>query len=136
MKEGIGKLYFIKIKNSRSLEDTVKREKEKAQTGGNICFFKKILFIYLTERERVQAGEAAGRRRRRTKLPAEQGARCWAWYQDPVIMAWAEGRHLADWTTQVLLGKIFVKDKYGDGLLFKIYKELLKVNNRETNNPI
>jgi len=40
--------------------------------------FLKILFIYLTERERTQAGEAANRGRGRRRLPTEQGARCGA----------------------------------------------------------
>lgn len=62
MKEGIGKLDFVKMKNFCSLEDTVKREKEKPQTA-----------------------------------------------------------------------KI-VENIYGKGLLFKI--DLLKANNRKTNNPI
>jgi len=35
-------------------------------------FFKD--FIYLFDRERAQAGEAAGRGRGRSRLPAEQGA--------------------------------------------------------------
>ena len=41
-----------------------------------IDFFLKILFIYLTEREkqRAQAGGAASRRRGRSRLPAQQGA--------------------------------------------------------------
>ena len=33
-------------------------------------------FNYLTERERAQAGGVAGRRRGRSKLPAEQGTTC------------------------------------------------------------
>ena len=33
-----------------------------------------ILFIYLTRRERAQAGREAGRGRGRSRLPAEQGA--------------------------------------------------------------
>jgi len=47
-----------------------------------LFFFFKILFIYLTERgrererEQTQAGGAAGRRRGKSRLPAEQGAQC------------------------------------------------------------
>ena len=40
-----------------------------------ITFLKKILFIYLKERERA---EGSGRERRRSRLPTEQGAQCGA----------------------------------------------------------
>jgi len=50
-------------------------------------FFEKILFVHLTvrERERVEAGGAAGRGKGRSRLPAEQGAPCRTQSQDPGI---------------------------------------------------
>ena len=42
-----------------------------------VFFFFKILFIYLTERERAQEGGAIGREVGRSRLPAEQGS--WMW---------------------------------------------------------
>ena len=60
-------------------------------------FFKD--FIYLRERERTQeVGRVTGRRR--SRLPAEQGALHRSLSQDPGITAWAEGRCLTDWATQ------------------------------------
>jgi len=49
-------------------------------------FFLKILFIYLTQREKAQAGREAGRERGRSRLSTEQGAGCGARSQDPGIM--------------------------------------------------
>jgi len=48
-------------------------------------FFKKKDFICLLERERAQAGEAAGRGRR-SGLSTERGARCGTRSQDVGIM--------------------------------------------------
>ena len=58
-------------------------------------------FIYLFVRESTQAGGAI--RRGRGRLPAEQGAGCRTWSQDPGIMTWAKGRCLTDWATQASL---------------------------------
>ena len=60
-------------------------------------FLKQILFIYLRER----ASMRKERGRRRSRLPAEQGAQYGAWAQDPGIMTWVEGKCLTDWATQV-----------------------------------
>ena len=51
-----------------------------------VFFFFKILFIYLTERERSQVDREAGRERGGSRLAAEQKARCRARSQDPGIM--------------------------------------------------
>jgi len=48
-------------------------------------FFFKILFN-LFDREVAQAGEAAGRGRQRSRLPAQQGAQCWSPSRDTRIM--------------------------------------------------
>ena len=48
--------------------------------------FLKILFIYLIERERVWAGEAAGSGRGRSRLPTQQGTQFRSPSQDPGIM--------------------------------------------------
>ena len=69
----------------------------------DILFLKKILFIYLTERERSQAGREAGGRRGGSRLPAEQRAQPGAQSQDLEIMTWAEGRGLTHWATQAPL---------------------------------
>ena len=62
-----------------------------------------FLLIYLSERQRewAQAGGVASRGW--SSLPAEQGAQCRTRSQDPGIMTWAEGRHLAYWATQASL---------------------------------
>lgn len=44
---------------------------------------------------------SGGRSRGRRRFPAEHGR---AQYQNPGVMAWAEGRHLTDWATQAPLG--------------------------------
>ena len=49
-----------------------------------LYFFYKD-FIYLFERE--GASMSRGKGRERSRLPAEQGARCGAGYQNPEIMA-------------------------------------------------
>ena len=64
-------------------------------------FLFKDLCIYLTERASAQAGGGADRGRKRSRLPAKQGAQCGAWSQDPGIMTWAKGRCFTDWATQV-----------------------------------
>ena len=64
-------------------------------------FKKKILFIYLTERERAQVGREAGRERRGRRLPAEQRARHGARSQNPGIMTQAEGRGFNPLSPQV-----------------------------------
>jgi len=48
-------------------------------------FFFKILFIYLTEKKRERA-QAGGSGRGRSRLPAQQGARCGVPSQDPGFM--------------------------------------------------
>ena len=57
---------------------------------------KKILLIYLTERERERERECTSRRssRGRSRLPTAQGAQCGARSQDPRIMTRVDGRHL------------------------------------------
>ena len=65
-------------------------------------FFFKILFTYLTHRDRESAqigrvaDRAAGRGRGRTRLSAEQTAQHGAQTQDPGIMTRAKGRHLTN----------------------------------------
>ena len=50
----------------------------------DLPFLKNILFIYLTERDRAQAGRAAGRGRGRSWFPTEQGAR----WQESISGPW------------------------------------------------
>jgi len=57
-------------------------------TNWFVCFFKD--FIYLTERAQAE-GE-----RERSRLPAEQGARCGTRSQDSGITTQAEGSRLTD----------------------------------------
>ena len=57
--------------------------------------------LFISQRERAQAGGEAGRGRGRRRLSTKQGAQCRAQSQDPEIMIWAEGRCLANWATQV-----------------------------------
>ena len=59
------------------------------------------LFVYISQRARLQALGATSRGR--SRLPAEQGAGCGAPSQDPEIMIWAEGRCLTSWSTQAPL---------------------------------
>ena len=61
-------------------------------------FFKD--FIFLFDRERAQAGWVQAEGEGEAASPAEQGARCGAWSQDPEIMTWAKVRLLTDWATQ------------------------------------
>ena len=60
----------------------------------NPNFFFKILFIYWTERHSERGNTNRGSVRGRSRLPAEQGARCGARSLDPGIMTQVEGRHL------------------------------------------
>ena len=55
----------------------------------------------------MSVGRGSGRGR--SGLPTEQGAQHGARSQDPEIMTWAEGRHLADGAAQVLLQEEFMK---------------------------
>ena len=59
-------------------------------------------FIYLRERGR-DSGWEHERRRGRSRLPAEQGARLGAPSQDPGIVTWAKGRRRTGWATQAPL---------------------------------
>ena len=77
------------------------------QPSSKLIYF---LRFYLFERESMSRG--GGRRRGRSRLPAEQGAWCGAqcesWSQDPKIITWAEDRFLTNWATQIPLG-LFLK---------------------------
>ena len=67
-----------------------------------VNFLKKIVFIYLMERERERASRGNSRGKgRRSRCPAEQGALLRAQSQNLGIMTWAEGRCLTAWATQV-----------------------------------
>ena len=68
--------------------------------GHSSCslFFFQIFYSFIWEREKHEQGRSKGKRRI-SRLPIEQRASCWAWSQDPMIMTWAEGRHLNDWAT-------------------------------------
>ena len=61
-----------------------------------ICF-KDFIYSWETGKERPWVGR---RGRGRSRLSMRQGAQCGAQTQDPVVMTWAEGRHLTDWATQ------------------------------------
>ena len=72
--------------------------------GGLFFSFLKILFIYLTEREREREREnnqGSNKGEERSRLSIEQGAWCEAQSQDPGIVTWAENRHSTAWATQV-----------------------------------
>ena len=74
-----------------------------------IFFLRFYLFIWDREKERererererestcLEGAEAEGEAY--SLLPAEQGAQCGAWSQDPEIMTWAEGRCLTNRAT-------------------------------------
>jgi len=85
-----------------------------------IIFFKD--FIYLFDRERAQVGRVVDRGRRRSRLPAEQGARCGARSQHPGIMTWAEGRHLTIWATQAPQGDIIFPPDSGNQFRSQTFK--------------
>ena len=70
-------------------------------------------FIYLFHRQRSQVGREAGRERGRSRLPAEQRARCGTRSQDPEIMTWAEGRGLTHWATQAPRRQVFLRASRG-----------------------
>ena len=67
------------------------------------CYLLKRSYLFIWERERVRESTSRGssRGRRRSRLPAEQGAQCGTRSQDLRITTWAEGRGLTDWAIQV-----------------------------------
>ena len=65
-----------------------------------LFYFFLRFYLFICQREWAQADREAGRGRGRSKLPAEQGARCGTRSQDPGIMTWAEGSRLTNWATQ------------------------------------
>ena len=81
------------------------------------------LFIWQREWERAQAEGVAGRRRGRSRLPAEQGAQCGAQSQNPEIMTQVKGRFLTGWATHkplifyCLRKKLFIseRERAGEG---------------------
>ena len=75
-----------------------RRRKWKAQVLlGTFFFFLKILFIYLTKRERENTSRQSSRQREGEKqIPTKQGAQSRARSQDPRIITQAEGSPLTD----------------------------------------
>ena len=58
-------------------------------------FFQILLLLGGDMHGRGTEGE-----RERSRHPAQQGAQCGTWSQDPQIMTWAKGSHSTNWTTQ------------------------------------
>ena len=74
-------------------------------------FFLLRFYLFIWEREfkRTSMRGVRSRRRRRSGLPAEQGAWHGAQSQAPGIMTWAEGRHPTKWATQTYLKSPILK---------------------------
>ena len=71
--------------------------------------FLKIFYLFIWQWEITSRQRGGQRERKRSRLPAEQKARCGAWSQDPEIMTWTEGSGLTHWATQALLLSYFLK---------------------------
>ena len=91
----------ITIKNLRSVGERNRYFQPSPVVISKILSFKKIHFIYFFETEREKRNRRGETGRGRSRLPAEQGARCRASSQDPEIMTWAKGRHSIDWANPV-----------------------------------
>ena len=63
-------------------------------------FLKIFIYLFICQRERERASTGRQSGRGRSRLPAEQGARCGTRSQDAGIMTWAEGSRLTNWATQ------------------------------------
>ena len=78
----------------------------KASITPGTIIFKKILFIYLREREKKKREHELGEGqrewgRRRHRLSIEQGTPWRVWSRGPEMMIWTEGRCLTHWATKV-----------------------------------
>ena len=74
---------------------------------------KKILFIYLRERERAHTTWGRGRGRDSQADSPLSTELEWGSIPGPWDQPWAEGRHLTDWTTQVAhLSNISFKKRF------------------------
>ena len=106
---------------------------EFVENHDSVIFLRFYLFIWERERNNKQ-GEGAEGERERSRLSAEQGARCGAQSQDLEIMTWAKGRCLTNWAIrapQILWLLLLVSWCFGLlGLLLQITPNWTALNNR------